>query len=111
MSSTRRPTNRSGRSSGVLCSYLFVEVPCRSGSPHGVRGGVHVVRLPTLRWPPASRPRTPRTAKTASNRAPNVSQRPVTDAASNDGAFTPDGARRPASAGHSRGPPEGGHHV
>ena len=39
MSSTRWPSNSAGRSNGVPCSYLFVKLPCRSGSPHGVFGG------------------------------------------------------------------------
>ncbi len=42
-SSTRRPSNSGGRSNGVLCSYLFVKFPCRSGSPQGVRGTAHVL--------------------------------------------------------------------
>ena len=35
---TRRPSNSAGRSNGVLCSCLLVKLPCRFGSPHGVRG-------------------------------------------------------------------------
>ena len=36
MSSIRLPSNSCGRSNGVPCSYLFVKLPDRSGSPHGV---------------------------------------------------------------------------
>src|SRR5262249_44157693 len=41
MSSSLRPSKISGRSSGVPFSLVFEYVPCRSGSPQGVRGGVH----------------------------------------------------------------------
>src|SRR5688572_31073168 len=41
MSSSRRPANSSGRSRGVPFSLRFEYDPCRSGSPHGVRGAVH----------------------------------------------------------------------
>src|SRR6185369_16225105 len=37
----RLPSNSAGRSSGVAYSLLLSYVPCRSGSPHVVRGGVH----------------------------------------------------------------------
>src|SRR5215510_2471593 len=36
-----RPSNSFGRSKGVLVSYLFEYWPCKSGSPHGVRGVFH----------------------------------------------------------------------
>src|SRR5262245_32695381 len=42
MSSSFRPSKRAGRSSGVAYSLEFEYVPCRSGSPHGVRGVFHV---------------------------------------------------------------------
>jgi hypothetical protein len=45
MSSSVRPANLAGRSSGVAYSFELVNVPCRSGSPHGVRDGVHVFAL------------------------------------------------------------------
>ena len=41
-SSIRRPSNSFGRSNGVDCWLLLVKFPCRSGSPHGVRGAVHL---------------------------------------------------------------------
>ena len=37
--STSRSANSSGRSKGVV--VVFVQTPCRSGSPHGVRGACH----------------------------------------------------------------------
>src|SRR5687767_14031575 len=43
MSVRFRPSNAAGRSNGVSISSVAVKLPCRSGSPHGVRGGVHLV--------------------------------------------------------------------
>src|SRR5262249_5979086 len=39
MSSSLRPSNSVGRSNGNPYSSAFENTPCRSGSPHGVRGG------------------------------------------------------------------------
>ena len=38
-SSSRLPVSASGRSIGIRLSSLLLKSPCRSGSPHGVRGG------------------------------------------------------------------------
>ena len=45
LTNCRRPKT-AGRSSCTPASPLFVNCPCRSGSPHGVRGGVHVSAVP-----------------------------------------------------------------
>ena len=39
--SMRRVPNSSGRSSGTSTMCVLGQIPCRSGSPHGVRGGVY----------------------------------------------------------------------
>src|SRR5215216_2765861 len=41
MSASVLPLNSAGRSSGVAYSLSLPKTPCRSGSPHGVRGGVY----------------------------------------------------------------------
>src|SRR5262245_18119240 len=41
MSSSFRPSEISGRSRGVPFSLVFERLPCKSGTPHDVRGGVH----------------------------------------------------------------------
>jgi hypothetical protein len=35
------PANSSGRSNGMPLSSLLVKIPCKSGSPHAVRGGTN----------------------------------------------------------------------
>jgi hypothetical protein len=42
--SVARSPNDSGRSRGVPCMRVLGQMPCRSGSPHGVRGAVHASR-------------------------------------------------------------------
>src|SRR6267378_1113411 len=40
--SVSRAANCLGRSRGTLCISFVVQMPCRSGSPHVVRGAFHV---------------------------------------------------------------------
>ena len=46
MLESERPANSAGRSKGIPVSLSLLYAPWRSGSPHAVRGGVHLCVTP-----------------------------------------------------------------